>query len=48
MENQKIVGICPECKKVSLVYNPPILRPEHYYCNECGKSFGVKNIVKSA
>jgi len=44
MKDQKIVARCPECKKMSLVYNPPVLRPEHYYCNECGKSFKVQEI----
>lgn len=46
MKNQKIISRCPECKKQSLIYNPPILRPEHYYCNECKKSFSVNKIVK--
>ena len=48
MSNQKIVAVCPDCKKMALVYNPPILRPEHYYCNECGKSFRVSEVKISA
>lgn len=36
---------CPDCKKQALVWNPSILRPSFYACNECGKSFRSDTVI---
>ena len=36
---------CPNCKKDALVYNRPVMRPAHYYCECCEKSFKSDVII---
>lgn len=31
---------CPKCKSLySVSYNPPVMRPAHWYCVECNTRF---------
>lgn len=35
---------CPKCKEeYSVSYNPPVMRPEHWYCSSCNTRYILKS-----